>query len=170
MNSQLPVLYLMVDWIGFYDFKADYIVTFSLQCISQLWGDERPAWLGLWGKVNCVPLEGFSVLSATPSILICVVLWTQAKRVIPSSITVSVTLVLMAGPVRIEWMDITVIVHLVSNKRKLSGFKEAQWIEKQDGSFHRSHSCTVSYTNVDTHFILWHHFSCSVFPFSWKAL
>lgn len=38
---------------------------------------------------------------------------------IPSSITVSVTLVLMAGPVRIGWMDITVIVHLVSNSRKL---------------------------------------------------
>lgn len=40
---------------------------------------------------------------------------------IPSSITVSVTLVLMAGPVRIGWMDITVIVHLVSNSRKLFG-------------------------------------------------
>lgn len=36
---------------------------------------------------------------------------------IPSSITVSVTLVLMAGPVRIGWMDITVIVHLVSNHK-----------------------------------------------------
>lgn len=71
------------------------------------------------GERELCSLLGFPVLSATPSILICVVLWTQAKRVIPSSITVSVTLVLMAGPVRIGWMDITVIVHLVSNCRKL---------------------------------------------------
>lgn len=39
---------------------------------------------------------------------------------IPSSITVNVTLVLTAAPVRIGWMDITVIVHLVSKIRKLS--------------------------------------------------
>ena len=38
----------------------------------------------------------------------------------PSSITVSVTHVLMVGPVRIGWMDITVTVRLVSNGRKLS--------------------------------------------------
>lgn len=71
------------------------------------------------GENELCSSHAFPVLSATSSILICVVLWTQAKRVIPSSITVSVTRVLMAGPVRIGWMDITVIVHLVSNSRKL---------------------------------------------------
>lgn len=33
---------------------------------------------------------------------------------IPSSITVNVTLVLMEAPVKIEWMDITATVRLVS--------------------------------------------------------
>lgn len=84
----------------------------------------------------CSPLS-FPVSSATSSILICVVLWTQAERVIPSSITVSVTRVLMVGPVRIGWMDITVIVRLVSNGRKtLWGFSQRWSIEKQDGQFH----------------------------------
>lgn len=56
---------------------------------------------------------------------------------IPSSITVNVTLVLTVGPVRTAWMDITVIVHLVSNGRKLLRvISELCQIEKQDGQFH----------------------------------
>lgn len=79
----------------------------------------------LWGEAcmtRPVRKRRLFLSSVTSSILICVVLWTQAKRVIPSSITVSVTRVLMAGPVRIGWMDITVIAHLVSNDRKRSGW------------------------------------------------